>query len=139
MDINNSANGRQGAFALTKGVLVKEYELTVLIHPDLEMNPQPTVDKLKALIADNGGQITKETNEGKKKLAYAIAKQDFAVYCYFEVELPAMAPAKLSSVLNITDEVIRYLLVLKDERKAKAEAKQKARKPQDEEETKEEE
>jgi len=111
---------------------VKEYELTVLIHPDLEMNLQPTVDKLKALIAENGGKVTKETNEGKKKLAYAILQQDFAIYCYFEVELPAAAPVKLSSVLNITDEVIRYLLVAKDERKAKAEAKQKARKPQEE-------
>jgi small subunit ribosomal protein S6 len=116
---------------------VKEYELTLLIHPDLEMNLQPTVDKLKALITDNGGKITKETNEGKKKLAYAINKQEFAVYCYFEVELPAAAPAKMSSTLNITDEVIRYLLVLKDERKVKAELKQKARKPREE--TKEEE
>ena len=117
---------------------MKEYELSVLIHPDLEMNLQPTVEKLKALIAENGGKIGKEVMEGKKKLAYAIRKQDFAVYCYFEVELPAAAPAKLTSVLNITDEVLRYLLVSKDERKVKAEAKQKARKPR-EEETKEEE
>ena len=116
---------------------MKEYELTVLIHPDVEMNLQMAVDKVKALIADNGGKIVKETNEGKKKLAYAIQKQDFAIYCFYEVELPVAAPSKISSVLNITDEVIRYLLVAKDERKAKAELKQKARKPQEE--TKEEE
>ena len=118
---------------------MKEYELTVLIHPDLEMNLQPTVDKLKALIADNGGKVVKETNEGKKKLAYAIKTQEFAVYCFFEVELPVAAPAKISSVLNITDEALRYLLVSKDERKVKAELKQKARKPQEEKEEKEEE
>lgn len=111
---------------------MKEYELTVLIHPDLEMNLEPATDKVKALIVDNGGKITKEANEGKKKLAYSINSQDFAVYYYFEVELPVEAPAKISSALNITDEVIRYLLVTKDERKAKMEAKQKARKPQDE-------
>jgi len=116
---------------------VKEYELTALIHPDLEMDLQPAVEKLKALIAENGGEITKETNEGKKKLAYTVKGQDFAVYYYFEMELPALAPAKISSVLNITDEVVRYLLVLKDDRKAKAELKQKARKLQEE--TKEEE
>jgi len=116
---------------------MKEYELTVLIHPDLEMNLQPVVDKVKDLIVENGGRITKETNEGKKRLAYAMSKQDFAVYCYFETELPAAAPAKISSVLNITDEIMRYLLVLKDEKKIKSELKQKARKPQEE--TKEEE
>jgi len=121
-----------GAFALTKGVIVKEYELTVLVHPDLEGSLQTVVDKVGVLITENGGKITKETNEGKKKLAYAILKQTFAIYCYFEAELPPAAPAKISSVLNITDEVIRYLLVLKDEKRAKAEAKQKARKPQEE-------
>ncbi len=116
---------------------MKEYELTVLIHPDLEMNLQPATDKVKALIKDNGGKIVKESNEGKKKLAYAVDGQEFAVYYGYELELPAAAPLKISSVLNITDEVIRYLLVKKDERKAKMEAKQKARKPREE--TKEEE
>ena len=111
---------------------MKEYELTVLIHPDLEMNLQLATDKVKALIVENGGEITKETSEGKKRLAYKIAKQDFAIYYYYEAKLPAMAPNKLSSVLNITGEVIRYLLVVKDERKVKMDAKQKARKPQEE-------
>jgi small subunit ribosomal protein S6 len=111
---------------------MKEYELTVLIHPDLEMSLEPATDKVKALVADNGGKIIKEANEGKKRLAYSINEQNFAVYYYFELELPAAAPAKISSVLNITDEIIRYLLVAKDERKAKMELKQKAKKAQEE-------
>lgn len=103
---------------------MKEYELTVLIHPDLDANLQPMTDKIKDLIEDNGGKIVKENNEGKKKLAYEINKQDFAVYYYYELELPAMAPAKISSSLNIMEGVMRYLLVAKDERKTKMNAKQ---------------
>ena len=106
---------------------MKAYELTVLVHPDLEMNIEPAISKVKELIENNGGKITKETNEGKKKLAYAISGQEFAVYYYYELELPAAAPAKISSVLNITDEVLRYLLVTVDERKVKFEAKRHAR------------
>ena len=106
---------------------MKNYELTVLIHPDLEMNPEPAIDKIKDLITKNGGKVTKESNDGKKHLAYAIKGQDFAVYYYFEVELPADAPRKIESTLNITDEVLRHLLVVVDERKLKAEAKQAAR------------
>ena len=98
---------------------MKEYELTVLYHTDLEMNLQPALDKVKSLIEANDGKIVKESNEGKRKLAYAIKKQEFAVYYYYELELPAAAPAKISSVLNITDEVIRYLLVVKDNKKGK--------------------
>ena len=106
---------------------MKNYELTVLVHPDLEMNPEPAINKIKDLIAKNGGTIIKEENDGKKRLAYAIKGQDFAVYYYYELELPADAPAKIESTLNITDEVLRHLLVTVDERKLKAEAKQAAR------------
>ena len=110
---------------------MKNYELTVLIHPDLEMNLDPALDKVKKLIEANGGKITKEENDGKKRLAYAIDSQEFAVYYYFELELPAAAPAKISTALNITDEVLRYLLVTVDERKLKMEAHRKARKASD--------
>lgn len=108
---------------------MKNYELTVLFHPDLEMNLEPAVTKIKDLVEKNGGKIVKESNDGKKRLAYAIEGQDFAVYYFYEVELPAQAPAKIESVMNITDEVLRYLLVTVDERKLKYEAKQAARKP----------
>lgn len=106
---------------------MKNYELTVLIHPDLEMNLEPATAKIKDLVEKNGGKITKEVNDGKKRLAYPIKGQDFAVYYYYELELPAEAPAKIESVFNITDELLRHLLVTVDERKLKAEAKQAAR------------
>lgn len=117
---------------------MRNYELTVLVHPDLEMNLDPALDKIKKLIESTGGKIVKEENDGKKRLAYPIAAQEFAVYYYFELELPTTASAKISSVLNITDEVLRYLLVSVDERKLKLEAHQKARKASSEEEEKEE-
>lgn len=108
---------------------MKNYELTVLVHPDLEMNLEPATTKIKDLIEKNGGKIVKESNDGKKRLSYSIRGQDFAVYYFYEVELPAEAPKKIEGVLNITDEVLRYLLVTVDERKLKYEAKQAARKP----------
>ena len=112
---------------------MKEYELTVLFHPDLEMNLDPALGKVKKLIEANGGKIEKEEADGKKRLAYKIGSQEFAVYYYFDVSLPAEAPAKLSSSLNITDEVLRYLLVRADERRKRGALEEKA----EEEETKE--
>ena len=104
---------------------MKDYELSILFHPDLEMNLDPVLGKVKKLIEDNGGKIVKEENDGKKRLAYSLKGQDFAVYYFYVVELPAEAPAKISSVLNITDEVLRHLLVRVDERKAKLAARSK--------------
>ena len=116
---------------------MKEYELSVLFHPDLEMNLDPALDKVKKLIEQTGGKITKEENEGKKRLNYSINGQEFAVYYYFNVSLPADAPGKITSTLNITDEVLRFLLVREDERKAKLEARRKAKEDTKEETTEE--
>ena len=112
---------------------MKEYELSVLFHPDLEMNLDPALDKVKKIIESAGGKITKEENDGKKRLAYSINGQDFAVYYFIDLSLPADAPVKISSTLNITDEVLRYLLVRVDERKAKMAAKAKETKEESEE------
>lgn len=106
---------------------MKEYELTVLVHPDLEADLDKALGKVRALVTDNGGEIIKEDNWGKKKLAYQINREDFAVYVYFEVNLPAEAPLKISNTLNITDEVLRYLLVKADDKARQALAEQKER------------
>jgi len=108
---------------------MKEYELTVLIHPDLEVDLDAPLAKIRDIITNAGGEITSEDNWGKKKLAYRINREDFAVYVYMDVKLPADAPLKISNTLNITDEVLRYLLVTVDKkgRKALEEAKANAK------------
>lgn len=99
---------------------MKEYELTVLIHPDLEVDLEAPLAKIRKLVTSGGGEITKEDNWGKKKLAYRIKKEDFAVYVHFELKLPAEALLKISNTLNISSEVLRYLLVTIDEKARKA-------------------
>lgn len=108
---------------------MRQYELTVLIHPDLEMNLQPALDKLVKVVESVGGKITKEVNEGKKRLAYPIAKQDFAVYYYYELDLPdgKVAAKKVADTLDIADEFLRHLLVTVDENRLKIEARRKAK------------
>ena len=100
---------------------MKVYELTVLIHPDLEMNLEPALKKVEKLVSDNGGKVVKTTEDGKKRLTYPIKGNEYAIFYFYDVELPADAPKKISETLNITDEVIRYLLVVKDEKKKKYE------------------
>ncbi|MBR3414981.1 30S ribosomal protein S6 [Candidatus Saccharibacteria bacterium] len=102
---------------------MKIYELTVLIHPDLEMNLEPALKKVENAVLESGGKIVKTTDDGKKRLTYAIEGNEYAIFYFYDVELPADAPQKISNALNIADEVIRYLLTVKDERKEKMEAR----------------
>ncbi|MBR0423892.1 30S ribosomal protein S6 [Candidatus Saccharibacteria bacterium] len=122
---------------------MKAYELSILFHPDLEMNLDPALTKVKKLIETSGGKILKEEPEGKKRLNYQIAGNDYALYYYFDVELPADAIDKISGTLTITDEVIRFLLVKADPRRAKylaskaEESKEEAKEAKEAKETKE--
>ena len=102
---------------------MRNYELMVVFHPDLEMNIDPALGKVKQILKANKANITNEEVDGKKHLAYKIKNQDFGLYYYFDLELPPETPAKISSAFNIADEIIRYLLVTTDERKAKMAAK----------------
>jgi len=106
---------------------MREYELVVLLHPDLEIDLEKPLAKVRSLITDNGGEITKEDNWGKRKLAYPIRNEEFAVYVYFEITLPAQAIMKIQNTLNITTECLRYLLTAVDPRAAAAEAAEKER------------
>ncbi len=119
---------------------MKDYELTVLIHPDLEADLEKPLAKVRDIITGAGGSVTREDNWGKKKLAYPIAREEFAVYVYMDVQLPADAPLKISNTLNITEEVIRYLLVKVDEKaRALVEQAEKAKSEQASQEVNEEE
>jgi len=102
---------------------VNQYEIAVLYHPDLEVDLTKAEERVTKIIQDNGGKIVATDNWGKRKLAYAIKKQEFAVYVFYTAELPGENVKKVESTLNITDEVIRYLLTRPDLKAiAKAEA-----------------
>lgn len=113
---------------------MREYELTVLIHPDLEADLESALTTVRDIVTSNKGKVTSEDNWGKKRLAYRIAKEDFAVYVFMEVELPADAVAKVDSTLNITDSVLRHLLVSVDPKAKAAAAEAEAKKSEESEE-----
>ena len=101
------------------------YEIAVLYHPDLEIDLEKASSKVEKIIADNGGKINNTDNWGKRKLAYPIAKNDFAVYVFYTVDMPGEGVAKVEQTFNITDEIIRFLIT-KPDLKAKAKAEELA-------------
>jgi small subunit ribosomal protein S6 len=101
----------------------KTYELMVLLHPDLEIDVEAPIAKIEGLIAAVDGKVLKRDNWGKKRLAYRIARQDFAIYVYFELELAPESVQPLDSTILITEEVLRHILVVHEENPPKPEAK----------------
>ena len=93
---------------------MNQYEIAVLYHPDLETEMDKTTKKVEKIFTDNGGKVTAVDNWGKRKLAYTIKKQDFAIYAFYTVDVPANNVRKIEALLNITDEVIRFLITKPD-------------------------
>jgi small subunit ribosomal protein S6 len=102
---------------------MNQYEIAVLFDPGLEIDLDKATSKIESIITAGGGKIVNTDNWGKRKLAYPIKKQDFAIYVFYTAELPGESVAKINDTLNITDEVIRFLISRPDLKKiAKAEA-----------------
>jgi small subunit ribosomal protein S6 len=102
---------------------MRAYEVVVLLHPDLEIDADAPISKLEKLVETAGGKVIKRDNWGKKRLAYRINKQDFAVYVYFEVELESTKVPGFERALILTEEVMRHLIVSKEENAPKEEPK----------------
>jgi small subunit ribosomal protein S6 len=116
-------------FNRRKEFILNQYEIAVLYHPDLEVDLSKAEDRVTKIFTDNGGKVTGTDNWGKRKLAYNIKGNEHAVYVFYTVELPPANVQKVESTLNITDEVIRFLIVkpdLKAQAKAEAERARKA-------------
>lgn len=102
---------------------MNQYEIAVLYHPDLEIDLEKATSRVEKIFTDNGGKVVNTDNWGKRKLAYPIKKNEHAIYVFYTVELPGEAVRKIESTLNITDEVVRFLITRPDLKAiAKAEA-----------------
>lgn len=102
---------------------MNQYEIAVLYDPDLEVDLEKATSRVEKIFADNGAKVTKVDNWGKRKLAYQIRKHDMAIYVFYGVDMPGANVQKLESILNITDEVIRFIITRPDVQAiAKAEA-----------------
>ncbi len=90
---------------------MRNYEIAVVLHPDLEIDIESATSKIEKIIELAKGKITKKDNWGKRKLAYKIKKQDWGIYVFYQVQLVPSAVAQIEGTLRITEEVMRYLIV----------------------------
>ena len=87
---------------------VSIYELAVLYYAQPEADLKKVSQPVKKLVEAEGGRVIKEDVWGQRKLAYAIKKQDQAVYVFYDLEIKGEAIAKLAASFNINQDILRY-------------------------------
>ena len=91
---------------------MRNYEVIVIVHPDLDETAMTgVVDKVKAWITDAGGTIAKVDLWGRRRMAYTIRKQREGQYFLVQAELEPTATAGLDRSLRFLEPVMRYSII----------------------------
>jgi small subunit ribosomal protein S6 len=97
---------------------MEKYELTVVLSGDTttakKKKAQEAIEKIVKIV---GGKIGKAEDWGKKELAYEIEKNDSGIFLLYNLELEGEVVKMLPQKFNLEENIIRYLLVRKEEEK----------------------
>ena len=89
------------------------YELSVILSAVLEKPDEATLAKIRDFIMGGGGSIKKENVWEKRRLAYPMKKQAYAHYAFFEFEMSAEKLEELQKQLNLSQDILRFLIINK--------------------------
>lgn len=93
-----------------------KYELMFIIDPTVEdSDKEATIEKVKEIIAADG-VVGNVDVWGMRKLAYPILKKSEGYYVVVEFEASTELPKELKRRLRISDAVMRYMVVNKEEK-----------------------
>jgi len=101
-----------GAIIMPK--ITGKYETVFIVDVNLgEENIAAMVEKFKTLIEANG-TVTNVNEWGKRRLAYPINDMNEGYYTLIEFESKPEFPRELDRIYNITDGVMRSLIVAQE-------------------------
>ena len=90
---------------------MRRYELMLVLRPDApDERASAVIDRTTRYVVASGGQIVKVAPWGRRRLAYAIDRYREGSYHIIVFESPSEAIAELERSLQITEDVLRYLV-----------------------------
>ncbi|MGL4307900.1 30S ribosomal protein S6 [Cetobacterium sp. SF1] len=94
---------------------MRNYEIMYIINPTiLEEGREAIIAKVTNILTAAGANILKSEKWGERKLAYPIDKKKTGFYVLTTLEMDGTKLAEVESKLNITEEVMRYIIVKQD-------------------------
>ncbi|MFC1755490.1 30S ribosomal protein S6 [Thermoproteota archaeon] len=100
---------------------MRHYDILLIIKPNMgEEDYTKIIDNMKSWIEGNGGEITLLKTPGTQELGYPIEKYTHGYYvnCQFKADNKALD--KLKAKLQVTEDILRYLIVTMDSIQPKA-------------------
>ncbi|MDP2183334.1 MAG: 30S ribosomal protein S6 [Actinomycetota bacterium] len=96
---------------------MKAYELMILLTPSLDDEAREAVlEKIQGLVTAQGGTVDNLESWGKRKLAFEVESVTEGDYVVLDFHAAPSAIAEIDRVLRITDAVIRFMVVHREDR-----------------------
>ena len=91
---------------------MNQYEVMYIIDTALEEQARAElINRFSGLVELNGGQVDRVDEWGKRRLAYPINYKTEGYYVLMYIAAPADLPRELERNLQISDSVLRYMVI----------------------------
>ncbi|WP_252178185.1 30S ribosomal protein S6 [Endozoicomonas sp. 4G] len=94
---------------------MRHYEIVFLVHPDQSEQVPGMIERYTRAIGDNGGQVHRLEDWGRRQLAYPINKIHKAHYVLMNIECSNEILDELTDNFRYNDAVIRNMVIRRDE------------------------
>ena len=97
---------------------MRRYELMLVLHPEVDDERREAVmTQVRSAAGESGGEVVEpEDNRwGRRKLAFKMGPHTEAYYHLAQLTMEASAVGELENALNLSEDVIRHLLVRQEE------------------------
>jgi small subunit ribosomal protein S6 len=94
---------------------MRHYEIVFIVHPDQSEQVPAMVERYRALIGGNGGNIHRLEDWGRRQLAYTLQKMHKAHYVLMNIECDKATLDELEHGFRFNDAILRHLIIQRDE------------------------
>ena len=90
---------------------MQNYEIALIINPDLSKDIDKFFTSFEKLLSDNNFSISRLDDVGRRKLAYSIDDHNKGHYLFYYVEGTPKNVSEIESKIKFNDMIIRHLFV----------------------------
>ena len=96
---------------------MRKYETMYIIRPDVEEEAKTNlVERFTKILTDNGAEIAKVDEKGKKRLAYEINDYRDGYYVLINFSSGEEAVSEFNRQAKFSDDILRHMAIRVDEK-----------------------
>ena len=93
----------------------RDYELGFIINPEVsEEQTGALLERIQQVITNHDGQVMRVNQWGRRRMAYPIKHHRDGFYVFIDMILTPETVFELDRTLNVTEEVIRHMIIRRD-------------------------